>query len=154
MGRDHRGTLLELGDRVGTESGEPGKRIPDFYKALGGPASGQTSQIFRSSKRLRAGSDYGFGLHRRPGMRIVKCRISRLEDRFAPPQDEEPVLIVVVNRVDRELAMDDDACVKILREGGFLRGPSVRVVRLGDIPDGLNAASLEKFLLENGSRLT
>ena len=87
-------------------------------------------------------------------MRTVKRRISRLEDRFAPHQDEEPVLTVVVNRVDRELALDNDACVQILREGGFLRGPSVRVVRLGDIPDGLNAADLEKFLRENGSRLT
>jgi hypothetical protein len=56
--------------------------------------------------------------------------------------------------VDRELALDNDACVRILREGGFLRGPSVRVVRLGDIPDGLDATNLEKFLLENGSRLT
>ena len=34
------------------------------------------------------------------------------------------------------------------------RGPSVRVVRLGDVPDGLNAINLKKFLRENGSRLT
>ena len=58
----------------------------------------------------------------RPAVRTVKRRISRLEDRFAPAQDEEPVLTVVVNRVDRELALDNDACVQILREGGFLRG--------------------------------
>ena len=86
-------------------------------------------------------------------MRTVRRRISRLEDCFAPHQDEEPSLIVIVNRVDRELALDNDACVQI-REGGFLRGPSVRVVRLGDIPDGLDATNLEKFLLENGSGLT
>lgn len=85
-------------------------------------------------------------------MRTVRRRISRLENRFAPAQDEEPVLIVVVNRAERQLALDDDACV--LREDGFLRRPSVRVVRLGDIPDGLDATNLEKFLLENGSRLT
>ena len=87
-------------------------------------------------------------------MRTVRRRISRLEDCFAPHQDEEPSLIVIVNRVDRELALDNDACVEILREGGFLRGPSVRVVRLGDIADGLDATNLEKFLLENGSGLT
>jgi len=87
-------------------------------------------------------------------MRTVTRRISRLEDCFAPHHDEEPSLIVIVNRVDRELALDNDACVQILREGGFLRGPSVRVVRLGDIPDGLDATNLEKFLLENGSGLT
>jgi len=87
-------------------------------------------------------------------MKSVERRIRRLEDRFAPHQDEEPVLIIVVNRVDRELALDRDACLQILREGGFLRGPAVRVVRLIDIPDGLNAADLEKFLQENGSRLT
>ena len=87
-------------------------------------------------------------------MRTVKRRISRLEARFAPHQDEEPVLTVIVNRVDRELALDNDACVQILREGGFLCGPAVRVVRLDDIPDGLDATNLEKFLRENGSRLT
>jgi hypothetical protein len=87
-------------------------------------------------------------------MRTVERRISRLEDRFAPHQDEEPVLTVIVSRAGRELALDNDACIQILREGGFLRGPSVRVVRLGDIPDGLNAADLEKFLRENGPRLT
>ena len=87
-------------------------------------------------------------------MRTVKCRISRLEDRFAPHQDEEPSLVVVVSRAERELALDNDACVQILREGGFLLGPSVRVVRLDDIPDDLNAAQLEKFLRERGSRLT
>jgi hypothetical protein len=88
-------------------------------------------------------------------MRTVRRRISRLEDCcFAPHQDEEPSLIVIVNRVGRELALGNDACVEILREGDFLRGPLVRVVRLGDIPDGLDATNLEKFLLENGSRLT
>ena len=87
-------------------------------------------------------------------MRTVDRRISRLEDRFAPHQDKEPVLIVVVNRVDRELALDNDACVQILREGGFLRGPSVRVVRFERVPEGLDAPNLEKFLRENGSRLT
>ena len=34
------------------------------------------------------------------------------------------------------------------------RGPSVRVVRLGDVFDGLSAINLKKFLRENGSRLT
>jgi hypothetical protein len=75
--------------------------------------------------------------------------ISRLEDRIAPHQDEEPSLVVVVNRAERELALDNDACVQILEEGGFLRGPAVRVVRLDDIPDGLDAAELEKYLREH-----
>ena len=87
-------------------------------------------------------------------MRTVERRISRLEDRFVPHQHQEPVLIVVVNRADRELALDNDACVQILREGGFLRGPSVRVVRLERVPEALDALNLEKFLRENGSRLT
>lgn len=83
-------------------------------------------------------------------MRTVKRRISRLEGRFAPPQDKEPSLIAVVNRVDRELALDNDACIQILREGGFLRGPSVRIVKLDHVPSGLNAGDLEKFLREDG----
>ena len=56
-------------------------------------------------------------------MKSVERRISRLEERFAPNQDEEPSLIVVVNRADRELALDNDACVQILREADrWMRG--------------------------------
>jgi hypothetical protein len=85
-------------------------------------------------------------------MKSVIRRIARLEDRFAPNLEEEPFL-VIVRRMDRKLALDKDACLQILRECGFLRGGSIRVVKLGNIPDGLSAAELEKFLRENGAMI-
>ena len=36
---------------------------------------------------------------------------------------------------------------------GFLRGGCARVVKFSDIPDGLSAAELEKFLLRNGAKI-
>jgi hypothetical protein len=60
----------------------------------------------------------------------------------------------VVRLFGRELALADDKCVEILRECGFLpNGHPFGVVQLCDIPDGLDAKELEKFLRENGEKL-
>ena len=68
---------------------------------------------------------------------------------------------IIVTRLGEELAFDSDRCIEIL-ECGFLRGYGVGdgslpafgpVVRLDLIPDGLNAAELERFLRENGAEL-
>jgi len=83
-------------------------------------------------------------------MKSVIRRIVRLEDRFAPNPEEEP-LLVIIRRMDRKLVRDDEACLQILRGCGSLRGGSIRVVKLGNIPAGLNAAELGKFLRENGA---
>ena len=45
----------------------------------------------------------------------------------------------------------EDRCVQILRECGFLPTGPVGVVNLGDIPEGLNAEELERFLRKNGA---
>jgi hypothetical protein len=86
-------------------------------------------------------------------MRAVLGRLHWLEDGLAPVQSQDPFL-VVVTRLGRILALDNDARIQILRECGFLRGAPVRVVDLSNIPDGLNAAELERFLRENGAWLT
>jgi hypothetical protein len=85
-------------------------------------------------------------------MKSVVRRIGRLEEQFAPEPEEDP-FVVIVRRVDRELALEKDACIQILRECGFLRGGSMRVVKFSDIPDGLSAVELEKFLRENGAQI-
>ena len=54
-------------------------------------------------------------------MKSVIRRIVRLEDRFAPHQEKKPFLMVYT-RSDCKLAMDNDTCVQILWECGFLRG--------------------------------
>jgi hypothetical protein len=60
----------------------------------------------------------------------------------------------VVRLFGRELALNDDRCVDILRECGFLpNGRSFAVVHFCDIPDGLNAVELETFLRQNGAEL-
>ena len=58
---------------------------------------------------------------------------------------------MVVTTAGRGLALDQDRCVQILRESGFLPTGPVGVVNLGDIPEGLNAEELERFLRKNGA---
>jgi hypothetical protein len=55
--------------------------------------------------------------------------------------------VFVVSRMDRTLALGVDDCLQILRESGHLRsGEGFALVPLCDIPDGLNAVELKRFL--------
>jgi hypothetical protein len=51
------------------------------------------------------------------------------------------------------LAIDDDECVRILDEAGFLPTSGIASVYLIDIPRGLNAKETEKFLRDNGATI-
>ena len=83
-------------------------------------------------------------------MKTINGRIRKLEDRFRPA---EPVLLVM-SCVWKELALDDDRCIGILRECGHLpTSPGFGIVRLWEIPDGLNARELEKYLREYGAEI-
>jgi hypothetical protein len=82
-------------------------------------------------------------------VRTIARRLQRLEDGFGLGPTEQ--LLVVVTAADRGLALDQDRCVQILRESGFLPTGPVGVVNLGDIPKGLNAEELERFLRKNGA---
>jgi len=62
-----------------------------------------------------------------------------------------PIFLRIVP--DRKLALDDDTCVGILRECGFLPAQRFGVLNLGRIPDGLNAKETERFLRERGAEL-
>jgi hypothetical protein len=53
-------------------------------------------------------------------MKSVIRRIERLENRLAPHQEEEEPILVVYTRSDRKLALDNDACVQILRDRVFV----------------------------------
>ena len=59
----------------------------------------------------------------------------------------------MVSRAGWGLALDQDTCLRILGEAGFLPTGRMGIVDLGGIPDGLDAAALEKFLRENGAGL-
>jgi hypothetical protein len=83
-------------------------------------------------------------------MKTLERRLDRLEDRLAP-QGNKPLLIVVTD-ARQKLALDIDRCVQILREAGHLDTTSpISVVDLECIPDGLNAAELERYLREHGT---
>jgi hypothetical protein len=58
-----------------------------------------------------------------------------------------------VTAAGRGLALDQDRCIQILRECGFLTTGPVGVVNLGQIPDGLNTKELERFLRKDGAEI-
>ena len=51
------------------------------------------------------------------------------------------------------LAIEEDACTKILDEAGFLPTSGIATVNLLDIPGGLNMKEMERFLRENGAKI-
>jgi hypothetical protein len=83
-------------------------------------------------------------------MRAISKRLCKLEGSFGlGPGIERKLWVVTI--VGRPLALDEDTCVGILRECGFLPTKRFGVVSLGNIPDGLNAKETERFLREKGA---
>jgi hypothetical protein len=83
-------------------------------------------------------------------MKTVTRRIAKLEDQFGTAQGK-PQYLIVVSRAVRELALDEDRCIQILRESGFLPTGPFGLVNLWQIPEGLNAEELERYLREHGA---
>ena len=81
-------------------------------------------------------------------MKTIDNRVRKLENRFL---DEKPQLLWVACLAGWGLALDQDRCVEILGECGFLPTGPVGVVSLCQIPDGLSAEGLERYLRENGA---
>jgi hypothetical protein len=52
----------------------------------------------------------------------------------------------------REFALDQDRCIEILGESGFLPKTRFGVLSFCGIPDGLNAEELENYLRTNGTQ--
>jgi hypothetical protein len=87
-------------------------------------------------------------------MRTAIRRIDKLEHRLGIAAAKRPCSVVVATRAGCELALNNDACVEILRESGFLPdGPHFAAVNLLRIPDGLNAKEPERFLREHGAEI-
>ena len=87
-------------------------------------------------------------------MRTVPRRMAKLEDRF-PPAAGKPGFLVVVGRAGWGHALDMDACIGILHECGLLptNHSGFHLVNLCQIPDGMNAQELERFLREKGAEM-
>ena len=81
-------------------------------------------------------------------MKTIDNRVRKLENRFF---DDKPQLLWMACQAGWGLALDQDRCIEILGECGFLPTGRFGVVNLCQIPDGLSAEGLETYLRENGA---
>ena len=82
-------------------------------------------------------------------MKSIDNRVRKLENRFC---DEKPQLLwVAACLAGWGLALNQDRCIEIFGESGFLPTGRFGVVNLCQIPDGLNATDLERLLREHGA---
>jgi hypothetical protein len=84
-------------------------------------------------------------------MRALSRRLNKLDHQFGLSHKHPRLLMIVTGY--RTLAIDEDACVKILDEAGFLPAGGVGVVNLMDLPPGMNAAETERYVRENGAKI-
>jgi hypothetical protein len=83
-------------------------------------------------------------------MKIIDRRLRKLERQFGFVDEKKRILLVAC-RAGWGLALDQDRCIEILGDCGFLPTRPIGVVNLLDIPEGLNAEETERFLSENGA---
>ena len=81
-------------------------------------------------------------------MKTIDNRVRKLENRFC---NEKPQHLWVACLEGWGLALDKDRCIEILGECGFLPTGRFGLVNLCQIPDGLNAGALERFLRAHGA---
>jgi hypothetical protein len=84
-------------------------------------------------------------------MNALTWRVRRLENQFAPAHGKRFLLVVFHAGWGR--ALDQDTCIEILGECGFLPTGTLGLVNFGKIPKGLNAKETERFLREQGAEI-
>ena len=84
-------------------------------------------------------------------MNSIDRRLGKLEDGLGIGRNRTRLVLVMSDAGRRGL--DDDTCLRILREGGFPAASVVAIVDLCEIPVGLNATETEKFVRENGAHI-
>jgi hypothetical protein len=84
-------------------------------------------------------------------MRAISRRLTKLEHKFGMVHGDR--LLMIATTSAKSLALDNDTCVRILDEAGFLHTTGMGLVKLMDIPTGLNAEQTEKFLREEGFKI-
>jgi len=78
-----------------------------------------------------------------------KQRLGKLENQLGVGPESQQILYVICQSGVR-LALDRDTCIQIPREGGFLPLGPIGFVNFLDIPEGLNAQELERYLRQRG----
>ena len=84
-------------------------------------------------------------------MKAIDSRIRRLQGRLCP-DNGQPQRLWVLIKAGYGLAIDQERCIEILDECGFLPTGRFGVVNFLGIPDGLNAEELERYLRTNGAQ--
>jgi len=84
-------------------------------------------------------------------MKSIDGRLSKLERRFGIAGSEDSFLMIVSDSEIRGLG--EDACLRILQEGGFPPPGRAQIVDFTEIPAGLNAKETERFVRENGAKI-
>lgn len=85
-------------------------------------------------------------------MKAIARRLRRLEDQSAPAEGKQRVL-AVLSKAGWEIAIDQDRCIEILDESGFLTTGPCGLVNLGNVPMGLNAEETERFVREHAAEI-
>jgi len=85
-------------------------------------------------------------------MKAIDSRIRRLQRQLCPDEGQ-PQRIWVTVLAGQEFALDQDRCIEILRECGFLPSSRFVVLHFFGIPHGLNAKELEQYLRKNGAQI-
>ena len=88
-------------------------------------------------------------------MRTVQRRLQRLEAPLGIVDGKaREGLRILICPAGWGLALDQDTCMDILNERGFLpSGPEVSLVNFFAVPEGLDAEETAKFLRDNGAQL-
>ena len=86
-------------------------------------------------------------------MKSIVRRIDQLEQRFGTAEGCKPVRMILCRATQDEA--DVDRWMEILGECGYLRttGGGIQMVKICDVPDGLDASETEKYIRENGAAL-
>ncbi len=84
-------------------------------------------------------------------MKAIDSRIRRLQQQLCPDEGQ-PQQIWLTVLAGQEFALDQDRCIEILCESGFLPTTRFGVVNLCGIPPGLNAKELEQYLRKYGTK--
>jgi hypothetical protein len=79
-------------------------------------------------------------------------RLRKLEN-WHGPADGKPGVLLWLCHAGWGLALDQDMCIHILGECGFLPTGPIGLANLSEIPDGLDAKEAEKFLRENSMEI-
>ena len=85
-------------------------------------------------------------------MKAIDSRIRRLQGRLCP-NSGQPQHFWIAVLAGAKFALDQDRCIEILRECGFLPSTRFGVVNFFGVPSGLNAKELEQYLRKNGAEV-